>query len=97
MNKTLKKFLESKGFKKHPDEKDKFIYEFAINSGLIVAPYESDDDEEKYEVTMNYLSNGAGNPELIFSALTEQDLYERYDVIYQLSYNIFDFFKTRNF
>lgn len=97
MDKKIKNFLTEKGFVKHPSEQDKLIYQFTSNSGIIVSCYESDEDEEKYEFTLNYLSCGAGNPELIFCALEAKDLISRFDLMYQLSYNLCDFLRNHSF
>lgn len=71
------------------------IYEFASNSGIIVSSFEDFEDsaKEKYEFTLNYLSEISGDPQLIFCGLSEQALKDKFDVLYQLSYNLYDFLK----
>lgn len=86
-------FLEQKGMKKNNDT---MIYEFAKNSGIIVSCYEDweNSSEEKYEFTMNFLSEKSGDPQLIFCGLTQQVLFNRFDILYQLSYNLYSFLLT---
>lgn len=71
------------------------IYEFASNSGIIVSSFEDFEDskKEKYEFILNFLSENSGDPQLIFCGLSEQTLKDKFDVLYQLSYNLFEFLK----
>jgi len=86
MNRKIQSFLESRGFKKHPDDPDKMIYPFGPKAGLIVFAY----DEDAIEFIMNYLSKGPGDPELIFSGLSQHDLIEGFDKMFQLSKDLHD-------
>ena len=88
MNRVIKSFLESRGFKNHPDDPDKMIYPFGPKAGLIVFAH----DDDAIEFIMNYLSKGPGDPELIFSGLSKQDLMRDFDRMFSASRAIHDLF-----
>ena len=95
MHKTVITFLESKGFKPH---KEKMIYEFNKNSGIVVSSFDSfEDEEEKYEFVLNFLSEKSGDPQLLFCGLTEKNLIEKFNLMYQLAYNLFQFLINHKF
>ncbi len=96
MNKTICEFLTSKGFIKK--NQDTMIYELAKNSGIVISSFEDceDSQKEKYEFILNYLSEFSGDPQLIFCGLSEEVLKDKFDILYQLSYNLFSFLKDKN-
>lgn len=73
------------------------IYPLSQKSGVVVQFFLNEDSEEMYEFKENYLSEGAGDPELIFSGLSFKDLQERFDTMFQLCWNLNSHLKERKF
>jgi len=95
MQKEMIKFLKSKGFKAH---EGKMIYELSKNSGIVISCYNGfEDDEEKYELTLNFLSEETGDPQLLFCGLSDRKLMEKFDLMYQLCYNLHQFLINHKF
>ena len=93
MDKGTKSFLESKGFKQHPKDKDKMILEFSPRGGIIVFGF----DENCFEFIFNYVSREVGDPELTFSGLSRFDVHEQFDRFHDMAFEFFSLLEKKQF